>query len=80
MSPILHLEKRKAPLTVAYGTGELPELQRQSQAYHQARVWAGLPSTLLPLEPCNHFSIMDELEKASGRLTAALNSLIVALS
>ena len=80
MSPILHLEKRKAPLTVAYGTGELPELQRQSQAYHQARVAAGLPSTLLPLAPCNHFSIMDELEKASGRLTAALNSLIVALS
>jgi hypothetical protein len=54
-------------------------LQRQSRDYHQARVAAGLPSTLLPLETCNHFSIMDELEKADGRLTAALNSLIVAL-
>ncbi len=30
-------------------------------------------------EPCNHFSIMDELEKPDGRLTAALNNLIVAL-
>ncbi|AMN39035.1 alpha/beta hydrolase [Rhodoplanes sp. Z2-YC6860] len=79
LSPILHLPKRKVPLTVAFGTGELPELQRQSRDYHQARVAAGLPSTLLPLEPCNHFSIMDELEKADGRLTAALNSLIVAL-
>jgi arylformamidase len=79
LSPILHLPKRKVPLTVAFGTGELPELQRQSRDYHQARVSAGLPGTLLPLEPCNHFSIMDELEKADGRLTAALNSLIVAL-
>jgi len=79
LSPILHLPKRKVPLTVAFGTGELPELQRQSRDYYQARVSAGLPGTLLPLEPCNHFSIMDELEKADGRLTAALNGLIVAL-
>jgi arylformamidase len=79
MSPILHLEKRNVPVTVAFGTDELPELQRQSRGYHQARVAAGLPSTLLPLEPCNHFSIMDELEKPDGRLTGALNNLIVAL-
>jgi arylformamidase len=79
LSPILHLPNRKVPVTVAFGTDELPELQRQSRDYHQARVAAGLPSTLLPLETCNHFSIMDELEKADGRLTAALNSLIVAL-
>ena len=31
MSPILHLAQRKTPLTVAFGTSELPELQRQSQ-------------------------------------------------
>jgi acetyl esterase/lipase len=79
MSPILHLEKRKVPVTVAYGTAELPELQRQSRDYHQARGAAELPSTLLPLDPCNHFSIMDEMEKPEGRLTAALNDLIVAL-
>ena len=78
MSPILHLTKRQTPLTVAFGTSELPELQRQSRDYHQVRVAAGLPSTLLPLEPHNHFSIMDELEKPEGRLVAALNSLIVA--
>ena len=78
MSPVLHLAERKTALTVAFGTGELPELQRQSRDYHQARVAAGLPSTLLPLEPHNHFSIMDELEKPDGRLPAALNNLIVA--
>jgi len=79
MSPILHLEKRKVPVTVAFGTGELPDLQRQSRDYHQARVAAGLPSKLLPLDPCNQFSIMDEMEKPEGRLTAALNDLIVGL-
>ena len=79
MSPILHLPIRKTPLTVAFGTAELPELQRQSQTYHQARQDAGLPSRLLPLEPHNHFSIMDELTAPEGRLTGALNDLIVAL-
>jgi len=79
MSPILHLPQRKTPLTVAYGTSELPELQRQSNAYHQARLDAGLPSKLLPLDPHNHFSIMDELTSPQGRLCGALNDLIVAL-
>jgi acetyl esterase/lipase len=80
MSPILHLPKRKTPLTVAFGTGELPELQRQSKAYHQARLDAGLPSALLPLAPHNHFSIMEELRAPGGKLNGALNNLIVALS
>jgi arylformamidase len=79
-SPILHLTKRKSPLTVAFGTGELPELQRQSRDYHQARIDAALPSTLLPLAPHNHFSIMEELRAPGGKLNGALNNLIVALS
>jgi acetyl esterase/lipase len=79
MSPILHLASRKTPLTVAFGTSELPELQRQSNAYHQTRLDAGLPSRLLPLDPHNHFSIMDELTSPQGRLCGALNDLIVAL-
>ena len=36
-SPILHLPKKSAPVVLAYGTGELPELQRQSVAYHDRR-------------------------------------------
>lgn len=79
MSPIRHLPQRRTPLTVAFGTGELPELQRQSREYHRARQDAGLPGVLLPLESHNHFSIMDELTSPQGRLTAAVNDLIVAL-
>ena len=78
MSPILHLEKSKTPLTIAHGTAELPELQRQSRDYHQARLDAGLPSRLLPIEGRNHFSVMDELTSPEGKLTGALNDLIVA--
>ena len=79
-SPILHLPKRRTPLTVAYGAGELPELQRQSNDYHQARLAAGLPSALLPLAPHNHFSIMEELRAPGGKLNGALNNLVVTLA
>lgn len=75
-SPILHLPKKSAPVVLTYGTAELPELQRQSVAYHEARRAAGLPSELLPLAGLNHFSIMDELEKSDGALVRAALRLI----
>lgn len=74
-SPILHLPKKSAPVVLTYGTGELPELQRQSVDYHKARVAAGLPSELLPLVGLNHFSIMDELEAKDGALARAAANL-----
>ena len=70
-SPLLHLPKKSAPVILAYGTGELPELQRQSIAYHEARRAAGLPSEVLPLAGLNHFSIMDQLEARDGALATA---------
>ena len=74
-SPLLHLPKKSAPVVLACGTGELPELQRQSVAYHEARRAAGLSSELLPLAGLNHFSIMDELEKHDGALARAARKL-----
>jgi arylformamidase len=75
MSPINRLESTSGPLVVTYGTAELPELQRQSQDYGQARKAAGLPSALLPLEGHDHFSILEELATPGGRLVAALSAL-----
>lgn len=72
LSPIRHLPRQSPPLTIAYGTGELPELQRQSRDYHAARVAAGLPSALLPLEGHDHFSILEELASPDGALMQAL--------
>ena len=72
LSPIKQLPPSSPPLVIAYGTGELPELQRQSRDYHAARGAGGLPSQLLALEGHDHFSILEELASPIGRLTEAL--------
>jgi acetyl esterase/lipase len=69
LSPIRQLPARSAPLVVAYGTNELPELQRQSRDYHAARKAAGLPSELFALDGHDHFSILEELASPTGGLT-----------
>lgn len=78
MSPILHLPARSGAMTLAFGTAELPELQRQSRDYHAARQADGLPSSLLPLEGHDHFSILEELARPDGRLAASLSRSIAA--
>jgi len=68
LSPIRQLPAQSPPLVITYGTAELPELQRQSRDYHAARKAAGLPSALEPLDGHDHFSILEELADAKGRL------------
>jgi arylformamidase len=72
LSPIKQLPARSPPLAIAYGTAELPELQRQSRDYHAARKGAGLPSELLALEGYDHFSILEELARPDGSLCEAV--------
>ena len=69
-SPILvsFIEK---PLVVAYGTSELPELQRQSKEYA-----ARFGHRLLPLAGHDHFSLLEELASPRGALTAAVRTLV----
>lgn len=69
LSPIRQCPPISPPLVIAYGTNELPELQRQSRDYHMARKAGGLPSELLALEGHDHFSILEELASPTGRLT-----------
>jgi arylformamidase len=75
MSPVYHLPETTGAMTIAYGTAELPELQRQSQDYWRAREQAGLPGALLPLTGHDHFSILEELARPNGALVAALAAL-----
>jgi acetyl esterase/lipase len=72
LSPLLELPASSPPLVVAYGTAELPELQRQSREYAAAREQAGLPGRLAALEGHNHFSILEELANPEGKLMSAL--------
>ncbi|HKQ30364.1 MAG TPA: alpha/beta hydrolase [Burkholderiales bacterium] len=74
-SPLLNLPAKSAPLTIAYGTAELLELQRQSEDLANAWSRAGLPGRRLSLAGHNHFTILEELASPTGVLTRALRQL-----
>ncbi len=71
-SPILHLPVAASPTCFAVGGSELPEMIRQTDDYHAAWTQAGLPGSLLHIDGSDHFTVMDELSRPDGRLTAAL--------
>ena len=72
LSPIRHLPASSPPLAIAFGTGELPEMQRQSRDYAAARHAAKLPTQELPLAGHDHYSILEELARPDGALTQCL--------
>ncbi len=79
-SPLHRLDRATKPVFVAYGTAELPELQRQSQEYFVARQKLGLPAKLLPLSGIDHFTILAELADPHGALTLALPGILSSLA
>lgn len=76
LSPIRILPASSPPLTVAFGTGELAEMQRQSRDYAAARRAAKLPIQELPLAGHDHYSIMEELANPDGVLTRCLVEMV----
>lgn len=77
LSPLLDAARHQRPLMVAYGTDELPELQRQSREYATARTTAALPGRVCALAGRNHFTILEELASPSGALTTLVRELMV---
>ena len=75
LSPMFNLPVRPVPLILACGDGELPELQRQSATYAAVRAQAGLPGRLVRLPCLNHFTILEELARPAGQLTALVREL-----
>ncbi|MFZ2004165.1 MAG: alpha/beta hydrolase [Stellaceae bacterium] len=71
-SPLFHLPPMAGDLVVAYGTSELPELQRQSVEYARAWLDQGLPGRLAPIDGANHFTILETLARPDGELAQAL--------
>jgi arylformamidase len=78
LSP-LRLPPIPKPLTLGYGTNELPMLIANSHALHDHRRSAGLTGDIVPLAGHNHFSILDELRKPDGALTTAARDLVAGL-
>ena len=74
-SPILHLPAAAAPLVVAVGADELPELVRQSEEYAAAWTARGLPGRYLLVPAHDHFSILEELANPHGAILAALQEM-----
>lgn len=72
LSPIGILPAASPPLVIAFGTGELAEMQRQSRDYAAARRPAKLPTQELPLAGHDHYSILEELAAPDGALTQCL--------
>ena len=75
-SPLLHLPPMAGELIVAYGTGELPELQRQSVEYAQAWIEQGLAGHVLPVDGANHFTVLETLANPEGELAQAVVDLM----
>jgi acetyl esterase/lipase len=71
-SPLLHLPAMAGELIVAYGTNELPELQRQSIDYAQAWAERGLPGRVLPVDGTDHFTVLETLARPDGELMRAV--------
>ena len=66
-----HLDKLHAPVIVAYGTLETPELQRQSREFAAEVRAVGKPVSLLVAEHYNHMEIIETLGNPLGLLGRA---------
>lgn len=75
LSPLYRIDPATPPVCAAYGTGELPELQRQSVDYARAANAAGARVAIAPMADHHHYSILDELCRADGKLIGPLRAL-----
>jgi acetyl esterase/lipase len=78
LSPV-RLEPAHKPLTIAYGSNELPALIHDSLALFAKRKAACAPGSLLPVAGADHFSILDELSRPDGALANAAIELLSSL-
>ncbi len=75
LSP-LRLPVVAKPLTVSYGTAELPALVKDSRDLHKHRSAANAPGQLIPISGTDHFTILEELCRPDGRLVRAALDLV----
>ena len=75
LSP-LRLPVVMKPMSIAYGTAELPALMEDSRALHARRASAHAPGALLPIPRANHFDILDHLRARDGLITRQILDLL----
>jgi len=75
LSP-LRLPVIQKPLTIAYGSRELPALVNDSQKFHAMRAAAHAPGALLPIAGADHFTVLHELQTQNSTLIKTLLALV----
>ena len=68
LSPQRHIDRLNAPLTIAYGSLDSPEFQRQSRDFAKAVSRAGKDASLLVADLCNHMEVLETLGNPYGFL------------
>lgn len=75
-SPILHLPRTSKPLQVFAGSAELPEMRRQTADFARARREAGLPVHHEEIAGANHYTILNDMHRADGRIHQAIAAML----
>jgi arylformamidase len=75
LSP-LRLPVVAKPMTVAYGSRELPALVHDARNLHALRSADHAPGALLPVPGADHFSILTEFRRPDGLLVRAAQDLL----
>ncbi|MFF9551123.1 alpha/beta hydrolase [Methylobacterium fujisawaense] len=75
LSP-LRLAVTPKPMTIAYGSRELPALVHDARNLHALRGAAHAPGALLPVPGADHFSILDGFRRPDGLLVRAALDLL----
>jgi len=75
-SPLLQGAGPDKPLALVVGGAELPILRQQTADLAVYRAQHGLPVSYEEILGADHFSIMAELEKPEGRITALIKELV----
>ena len=70
LSP-MRLQPANKPVSISYGSKELPAMIATSRDYHAYRSGMHLAGDLIPVPNTNHFTILDELRRPDGHLTRA---------
>ena len=74
-SPMLLTHAAK-PMALTVGAAELPLLRKQTADFASHRARHGLPVVYEEIPGANHFTIMDEMAKPAGRITAMIRQVI----
>lgn len=75
-SPILTLPANSKKLDLFAGSGELPEMRRQTADYAAARRAAGLPTQYAELPSANHYTILNSMMESNGAIHQSIMAML----